>query len=290
MAKKYYLKNPLKRGYSKATVTANIVEMRAAGVSEKAAVARAYEEARKAWRKKHPRGQFPAHLREVKKVVNKNIRFKSGRKSSPRRASTTRGVVDQDTTPKYIIETKPGHGGVVKITQSKGVDRLPRKPARIPRTYKAPRGGEYYNLMHKGKRYTVWTRRPVRSGAEVRPPKGHLMHRDLLPAIKKNPTPGRIGRAYKRAVKLYQDFTGHDPKFLDEWSVSVPEVAMQVGKITGIMYTTKMDGKEQEFLHEFSGRSRPILAASADGNQLLILGGNYSFTDRGIIDGKVSLR
>lgn len=155
------------------------------------------------------------------KPLKKNPRFKTGRKSAKRKTGGGhRGVVEQDTSAGYIIETQGKHAGI----------------------------------------------------------------------IKKNPTPGRIGRAVKKAVKLYSDFTGHDPKFIDEWVLEIPAAAMQVGKITGIMYTTRMDGREQEFLHEFSGRSRPILAASADGRQLLILGGEYHFSDRGIIDGTASLR
>ena len=101
--------------------------------------------------------------------------------------------------------------------------------------------------------------------------------------------PGR-GRNLRKAVRLYTDFTGHDPKFIDEWTVVVPDTALQVGLITGILYKTRMDGKVQEFMHEFTGKSRPILAASADGTQLLVLGGDYKFTERGIVDGSYSIR
>lgn len=105
--------------------------------------------------------------------------------------------------------------------------------------------------------------------------------------IKRNP---RTGRAVTKAMKLYNDFTGENPRFIDEWQVEIPAAAMQIGKITGIMYTTRMDGRQQEFLHEFTGRSRPILAASADGNQLFVLGGEYHFSERGIVDGTATLK
>ena len=217
--KRYILKNPLKGGYSMRTITANILEMRAAGVPVKQATAAAYDMARKAWRKVHKTGQFPKHLKVLKKAVSKNPRFKTGRKSATRKTGRAhRGVVEQDTSASYIIETSDKHAGI----------------------------------------------------------------------IKQNPTPGRVRRAVTKAIKLYSDFTGHDPKFVDEWEIAIPDAAMQVGKITGIMYTTKMDGRQQEFLHEFSGKSRPILAASADGRQLLILGGDYHFSDRGIIDGQAT--
>lgn len=103
--------------------------------------------------------------------------------------------------------------------------------------------------------------------------------------IRNNPT----DRSMRKAVRLYSDFTGHNPTYLDDWDVDVPDTALQVGHVTGILYKTKMDGKMQEFMHEFTGRSRPILAASADGHQLLLLGGDYKFTERGIVDGSYSI-
>ncbi len=99
--------------------------------------------------------------------------------------------------------------------------------------------------------------------------------------IVKNPQ----GRSYKKAVSLYRDFTGENPRHLEDWDVVVPSHAMEVGKVTGIMYKARVDGQLQEFLHEFTGRSRPILAASSDGRQLLLLGGDYKMTERGIVDG-----
>jgi len=104
--------------------------------------------------------------------------------------------------------------------------------------------------------------------------------------VVKNPS----SRNMRKAVRLYTDFTGHDPKFIDEWTINVPGHALQVGHVTGILYKTRMDGKTQEFMHEFTGKSRPILAASADGQQLLLLGGDYKFTERGIVDGTYSIR
>jgi len=104
--------------------------------------------------------------------------------------------------------------------------------------------------------------------------------------VLKNPV---RGRNYRKAVSLYKDFHGEHPKHVDDWDIVVPSVALQVGKVTGIMYKTKMDGKVQEFLHEFTGKAQPILASSADGKQLLILGGDYKFTERGIVDGTYSI-
>lgn len=104
--------------------------------------------------------------------------------------------------------------------------------------------------------------------------------------VRSNPT----SRDMRKAVRLYTDFTGEDPKYIDEWTVTVPSHALKVGMVTGILYKAQMDGKTQEFMHEFTGASRPILAASADGRSLLLLGGDYKFTEHGIVDGSYSIR
>ncbi len=94
----------------------------------------------------------------------------------------------------------------------------------------------------------------------------------------------------RRAVKLYSDFHGENPRHIDEYEIDVPQNAVKVGMVTAIMYSARTDGKLVEYVHEFSGKSRPILAASADGKQLLFLDGDYDFTDRGIIDGTATYR
>jgi hypothetical protein len=50
-------------------ISGNIERLRRDGVPAAAASARAYEEARKSWRTRHPREKLPAHLaRQVRKV------------------------------------------------------------------------------------------------------------------------------------------------------------------------------------------------------------------------------
>ena len=86
------------------------------------------------------------------------------------------------------------------------------------------------------------------------------------------------------AIRLYRSFHGSDPRFVDEY-VTVPiDVAMLVGKVVAVEYITPHNHRDQ-FRHEFMGRSRPNLAVTHDGKQLLFLGGNYYFNDHGIIDG-----
>lgn len=88
------------------------------------------------------------------------------------------------------------------------------------------------------------------------------------------------------AVKLFQDFTGHKPQYVDTVKMPVDDVAMAVGHCDGIMYTTVRDGKTEKYIHRFKKGSRPVLAVSHDGKQLYLLAGAYTFTDRGIEDRK----
>lgn len=93
-----------------------------------------------------------------------------------------------------------------------------------------------------------------------------------------------LKRKIEMAVKLFQDFTGHDPEYIDTIYYPVHPVLMLVGLCDGILYETVRDGKREKYIHKFKKGSRPALAASYDGKQLYLLAGEYSFTDRGIVD------
>lgn len=87
------------------------------------------------------------------------------------------------------------------------------------------------------------------------------------------------------AVQLFEEFTGHKPKAVDKFEKpEFPDVALLIGDCTGIMYETVRDGKKEKYIHEFKGKSRPMLIASHDGKQIFLLGGNYTFKDDGIND------
>lgn len=61
-------------------------------------------------------------------------------------------------------------------------------------------------------------------------------------------------------------------------------VAFAIGQVDGILYTTVRDNEIESYIHKFKKSSRPLLASSFDGKQLYILGGGYTFTNRGIVD------
>lgn len=86
------------------------------------------------------------------------------------------------------------------------------------------------------------------------------------------------------AIDLYEDFSGNDAEYEDTVEITLPDVAIEVGTVDGIMYTTNREGKEEKYIHKFKKNSRPLLAASHDGTQLLLIGGSYQFTEKGIED------
>lgn len=87
------------------------------------------------------------------------------------------------------------------------------------------------------------------------------------------------------AIKLFQDFTGHDPEYIDVVNLPVHSIALAIGYCDGIMYETVRDNKIEKYIHRFKKGCRPVLASSYDGKQLYLLAGAYRFTERGIVDG-----
>lgn len=91
-------------------------------------------------------------------------------------------------------------------------------------------------------------------------------------------------RAIRAAVKLYRDFREKEPKRLTTVDFDIPEAVMVIGHVEAIKYRTTHGGETELYEHPFQPGSRPLLVASSDGKQLLLLGGRYKFTARGIVD------
>lgn len=87
------------------------------------------------------------------------------------------------------------------------------------------------------------------------------------------------------AARLFEEFTGHPAESIDVVTIPDYKTGIAVGKVLGIMYETVRDGVREKYIHEFSKKSRPVLACSFDGKQLYMIAGSYTFTDRGITDG-----
>lgn len=101
---------------------------------------------------------------------------------------------------------------------------------------------------------------------------------------KKNPVAPTQKTQIDQGMQLFGDFTGTKGKLVTVSKPDMPDVALIVGYLDAVMYETIRDGKVEKYIHKFKKKSRPLLASSYDGNQLLILGGGYNFTDRGIVD------
>ena len=153
---------------------------------------------------------------------------------------------------------------------------------------------EFSDRMARGRRKAARARN--KTTAKKKNPKRKARKRNAAPKAGKTrytppkrkarkTNPSRKGKI-AGAVDLFRRFTGMEPQFVEEVKVRLPEVAMVIGKCDGVMYTTVRDGKTESYIHEFTGRSRPLLCSSWDGKQLLFVGGNYNFTKDGIVDKK----
>lgn len=100
------------------------------------------------------------------------------------------------------------------------------------------------------------------------------------PAAKK-PVRRTAAKKVTDAARLYQAFHGEAPRQVKRVAHRDVKEAMALGRLEAVTYLTP-DGKL--YKHTFVGAARPILAASHDGRQLIVLGGRYRMTWRGIVD------
>lgn len=102
-------------------------------------------------------------------------------------------------------------------------------------------------------------------------------------AYKVNPA----AREVRQAVKLYENFSGEEGDEIARVAApKVPKVALAIGPVLMIGYETVRDGVREKYVHRFAQHARPLLVASHDGRSVFLLGGAYTFTDRGIVDKK----
>lgn len=96
---------------------------------------------------------------------------------------------------------------------------------------------------------------------------------------------GGKSASLRKAAALYTRFTGHEQVEVSKVKVaSMPAVMVEIGNVDGILYTTVRDGVTEKYIHKFKRNSRPLFAVSPDGKQLFLLGGAFTFGDRGIVD------
>lgn len=88
-----------------------------------------------------------------------------------------------------------------------------------------------------------------------------------------------------KARVLYENFTGHSAESIGVVDIPpLPEEVAVIGECDAVSYTTVRDGKTEHYIHEFRSSDKPLLCVAPNGRQLLLIGGRYKFTDRGIVD------
>jgi hypothetical protein len=99
------------------------------------------------------------------------------------------------------------------------------------------------------------------------------------------PTQNPLKHLTQQGKRLYSGFMRRAP--MREQKVTIPappKVALAIGKVSRLYYVSDRGGREIEYRHDFASGSRPLLAVSHDGKTLMLLGGAYRFTNRGIED------
>lgn len=96
----------------------------------------------------------------------------------------------------------------------------------------------------------------------------------------RNPAPP--GRELARAATLYAGFTGRRGRVARVPLKPLPRVGLAFGELLELGYASFRDGRP--YRHTFRSQARPLLISSHDGRQLVIVGGRYRFTHRGIED------
>lgn len=87
-----------------------------------------------------------------------------------------------------------------------------------------------------------------------------------------------------QAADLLEEFTGHEPVFIEDLPDPDLNVSLKIGKVDAILYEAVRDGVKERYKHDFKKSARPLLVAKYDGSQVGLIGGSYEFTERGIVD------
>lgn len=86
------------------------------------------------------------------------------------------------------------------------------------------------------------------------------------------------------AANLYKKFREVEPQRATRVTINLPKSAMVMGYLEFVGYSTTHNGKAAMYKHKFAKGSRPLLCAGPRKNQLILVGGRYHVTERGIVD------
>lgn len=94
-----------------------------------------------------------------------------------------------------------------------------------------------------------------------------------------------MSKKVRQAANLYERFSGHQAESIGRIKVSpLPSVGVAIGELDGVLYTTMRDGVKEKYIHKFHPKDKPLLVVSPDGKRIMVIGGRYTFTERGIVD------
>mgnify|MGYP005846928769 CR=1 FL=1 len=88
------------------------------------------------------------------------------------------------------------------------------------------------------------------------------------------------GAALGAASDLHQRFFGRAPDRVERARLETPRVLVELGELRALVYRAARDGRPRQYVHFFE--RPPRLLADAHGRQLVIAGGRYCVTRRGI--------
>lgn len=94
----------------------------------------------------------------------------------------------------------------------------------------------------------------------------------------------------EQAADLYEAFTGMPADSVEKLKLPKVKAGVLIGEVEQIAYNTvRKHGDDEEaklhrYRHTFKKSARPLLATSHDGKVLMILLGDFEFTEQGITD------
>ncbi len=136
-----------------------------------------------------------------------------------------------------------------------------------------------WRALHPRKAFPEFLREPAKKPAKPRKAK------KVTVSAAANPVPASSRARLQEAARLYENFSGHDGEVIAE--VERPEFPSElivIGECDGIMYSTVRDGVKEKYIHKFHHKARPMFCVTHDGTGIFFLGGEYDFTERGIVD------
>lgn len=90
--------------------------------------------------------------------------------------------------------------------------------------------------------------------------------------------------AVRRAAQLFAGFRLRGPRSIQAVRVELPEAVIVMGEVRAIEYEMPRGRRKVLYRHVFARGSEPTLGAGPGRCELVLIGGAYHVTRRGIVD------